>query len=42
MEPIGIVSTNLLKKMNVSRNKGNFGGKGNPQAELFLMNDYVK
>ena len=30
MEPINIVSTNLLKKMNVAQSKGNFCGKGNP------------
>ena len=40
MEPINIVSTNLLKKMNVAQNKGNFLSKGNPQVELFLMNDF--
>ena len=40
MEPIGIVSTNLLKKMNESQNKGNCWGKENPLAELFLMNDF--
>ena len=40
MKPINIVSTNLLKKMNVAQNKGNFLGKGNPQVELFLMNDF--
>ena len=40
MEPIGIVTTNLLKKMNVAQGKGNFLGNGNPQVELFLMNDF--
>ena len=40
MEPIGIVSTNLLKKMNVAQNKGNCTNKGNPQVEFSLMNDF--
>ena len=40
MEQIGIVSTNLLKKMNVAQGKGKFLGNGNPQVELFLMNDF--
>ena len=30
----------FIEKMNVAQNKGNFLGKGNPQVELFLMNDF--
>ena len=39
MEPIGIVTTNLLKKMNVAQSKGNFVVR-EIQIELFLMNDF--